>query len=346
MSRWADYGFPNKLKTTHIKRIYQGLIRALYERCIAVNEYQIIPFKFSTTHIVGFNNEALINTTLDYRLRSSRFQVWFDKCLLTIIPKYIDTEASQFTYSNFTVENLISYLNIQTWSSTDLWPNPTQLKPDPLMRRKFSLQWALDRYKILNSLKKMSGSEFGGLCKFGEDELASFDQQSFNWSNWPDEDSKSTIDPGYYNPSISCRITNYSEDEYHIDYSQNRNAIVTLNQKLSYGNNNYTPNVETYLYITALSNPGSTSWANYQKFKYYLLNTQKANFKAADSGWYITADFDSMWQPYEIEGAAEANKKFGVYAEYKVIFDFSVDSAGTQFYDSPEVYKDISYDDY
>lgn len=226
MSRWADYGFPNKLKTTHIKRIYQGLIRALYERCIAVNDYQIVPFKFNTSQIVGFDNTAVINSNFNYRLRSSEFQNAFDRCLKTIIPKYIDTESSQFTYTNFTVENLISYLKIQTWSTPG-----SSLTPAPLMRRKFSLQWALDRYKILNSLKKIKDGSLGGTCVFGEDSLASFDQQSFNWSNWPDEDSKSPVgDSGNYT-RINCSIT-YSNSEYQINYTQYRNAVVTLNQKL------------------------------------------------------------------------------------------------------------------
>lgn len=226
MSRWADYGFPNKLNTTHIKRIYQGLIRALYERCIAVDDYQIVPFKFNTTQIVGFNNDAVINSVLNYRLRSSEFQNRFDRCLQTIIPKYIDTESSQFTYTNFTVESLISYLNIQTWSTPG-----SSLTPTPLMRRKFSLQWALDRYKILNSLKKIKDSGFGGTCVFGEDSLASFDQQSFVWTNWPDEDSKSTAAGSVNSTRINCRIT-YSNSEYHINYTQYRNAVITLNQKL------------------------------------------------------------------------------------------------------------------
>lgn len=173
MSKWADYGFPN-IMITPWTTICLGLTKALQERIFHKNEETlklVQPLKhsidFNYTIISGNFSQSTYGNSLSHTSRDNRYNSstnWkpnlsfmkiFDDILNKITPGYIFPHESLNNLNNdleidnkFVGLNLKQYcdkLNIQTY--VENYDNYA-----PLSFNKFSRQWALDRYIILNNL--------------------------------------------------------------------------------------------------------------------------------------------------------------------------------------------------
>lgn len=176
MSKWADYGFPN-IMLTPWTTICVGLTKALQERIFHKNEEALKLFQplkheldFNYTQISGYyyyqsylgHYWATYNSSSDRYLNNSNkwkpdwnFMKIFDDILNKITPGYIFPDKSLNNLNDdlviddrFNGLNLKQYcdkLNIQTY--VENYDNYA-----PLSFNKFSRQWALDRYIILNNL--------------------------------------------------------------------------------------------------------------------------------------------------------------------------------------------------
>lgn len=174
MSKWADYGFPN-IMLTPWTTICLGLTKALQERIFHKNEEALKLFQplkheldFNYTSISGWYRQSSYGNYLSHNAIDNRYlnnsNKWkpdwnfmkiFDDILNKITPAYIfpyqslnnlnDDLVIDDRFNGLNLKQYCDKLNLQTY--VENYDNYA-----PLSFNKFSRQWALDRYIILNNL--------------------------------------------------------------------------------------------------------------------------------------------------------------------------------------------------
>ena len=346
MMKWADYGFPDRLRMTPWKTIITGLVKALQYKifCTGTAVYPLARRTLNDLKVFDYQESQYSIPYFDFK--NTRFYAYFDYNLEKMWQRHLykqptyKNEDGSINYSDQPqpeyLSDVVSRLGITTYI-TDYDVNLSNYyNKHKLAVNKYSRQWALDRYKIIN---EMNISNCLNNYRMGVDSpFNNLPNNSLEYEDYPNTTGNSAVDTY----DIGCMVEQPRIGQYKVDYFWRDKALGSQNQMIFKAK----PTIKLYYSTGNLRSVEGTFFENYQNYDSYVYKKiQVAEYSQVNNIYYVS-NGQPFWKPDEI--VANKQKYYDnnlLIGLYNNLFNI-VDITGRDFYDDPAVYKDISYDDF
>lgn len=344
--KWADYGFPDRLRMTPWKTIITGLVKALQYKsfCTGTAVYPLA--RRTPDGIMVFDYQNAIYSIPYFDFRMTQFYAYFDYVLKIMWEQFLykqptyKNEDGSVNYSDQPqtelLSDVISRLGITTYI-TDYDVNfGNYYDNHRLAVNKYSRQWALDRYKIIN---EMNISNCLNNYRMGVDSpFNSLPNNSLEYEDYPNTTGSSSVN----SYDIGCIVKHPTTEQYTVDYFWRDKALASQNQMIFKAK----PTIKLYYTKGNLIGVEDSFFDNFQDYTCYPYKKIQVTEYSQVNNMYYVSNGQPFWKPDQI--LTDKKKYYDNNLSirlYNNVFNI-VDITGRDFYDDPTVYKDISYDDF
>ena len=344
--KWSDYGFPDRLRMTPWKTIITGLVKALQYKIFCTGTLIYPLARYNTNDLKVFDYQSGYYSIPYFDFKNTRFYAYFDY-MLEIMWQYFlykqptyKNEDDSINYSDQPqhelLSDVISRLGITTYI-TDYNVNlGNYYNNHRLAVNKYSRQWALDRYKIIN---EMNISNCLNNYRMGVDSpFNNLPNNSLEYEDYPNTTGNSSVD----NYDVGCIVKQPSTGQYKVNYFWRDKALASQNQMIF----KTKPTIKLYYTQGNLRNVEGTFFENYENYYSYVYKKIQVTEYSQVNNIYYISNGQPFWKPDQIltdkKKYYDNNLLIGLHNNLYNI----VDITGCDFYDDPAVYKDISYDDF
>lgn len=344
--KWSDYGFPDRLRMTPWKIIITGLVKALQYKifCTGTSVYPLARYTTNDLKVFDYQDSQYSFSYFDFK--NTRFYAYFDSILermwhyhLYKYPTYKNEDGS-VNYSDQPqpeyLSDVISRLGITTYITDYNINLGNYYNKHKLAVNKYSRQWALDRYKIIN---EMNISNCLNVYRTGIDSpFNNLPNNSLEYNDYPDTTGSASVD--MYD--IGCAVNHPRLDQYTVHYFWRDLALASQNQMIFKAK----PTIKLYYSKGHLRSVEDTFFENYQNYDSYPYKKIQVTEYSQLNNMYYVSNGQPFWKPDQI--LTDKKKYYDNWLSiglHNNLYNI-VDITGRDFYDDPEVYKDISYDDF
>lgn len=343
--KWSDYGFPDRLRMTPWKTIITGLVKALQYKifCTGTAVYPLARRTSNDLKVFDYQDSQYVISYFNFK--DTYFYAQFDNVLKKMWERHLykqptyKNEDGSVNYSDQPkhelLSDVISRLGITTYIADYNVTHSNYYNNHRLAVNKYSRQWALDRYKIIN---EMNISNCLNDYRMGVDSpFNNLPNNSLEYNDYPDTTGSASVD--MY--AIGCAVNQPRLNQYTVHYFWRDEALGSQNQMIFKAK----PTIKLYYSTGSLRSVEGTFFENYQNYYSYPFKKIQVTEYSNVNNMYYVSNGQPFWKPDQIlsdkKKYYDNNLLIGLGNRFNI-----VDITGRDFYDDPAVYKDISYDDF